>query len=128
MKRYTLLRITAIVLEVIGYLVLLGGLLLGVMIFAFSYNVLPTQFRLLPATFIGLAGFVIWIFTFGHFLIIAHVIQVCLRSYDNSEQILDYLKTEKIVPVEYTIKEETPLSKWLKENPDKGVNDYYANL
>lgn len=126
MKRYALLRITAIILEVIGYLVLVGGLLLAVMIFAFSYNVLPAQSRLLPATLVGFAGFVIWIFTFGHFLIIAHVIQVCLRSYDNSEQILDYLKTEKIVTSDYTIKEETPLSKWLKENPDKGVNDYYS--
>lgn len=126
MKRYTLLRVTAIILEVIGYLILVGGLLLAIMIFAFSYNVLPAQFRFLPATLIGFAGFVIWIFTFGHFLIIAHVIQVCLRSYDNSEQILDYLKTEKVVTGDYTFKEETPLSKWLKENPDKGVNDYYA--
>jgi hypothetical protein len=128
MKRYTLLRITAIVLEVIGYLVLFGGLLLGVMIFAFSYNVLPTQLRLLPSALLGTVGFVIWIFTFGHFLVIAHVIQVCLRSHDNTEQILDYLKIEKVVANSSVIKEETPLSKWLKENPDKGVNDYYANL
>jgi len=125
MKRYTLLRITAIILEVIGYVVLAGGLLLGVMIFAFSYNILPTQFKLLSSSLLGVFGFTIWIFTFGHFLIIAHIIQVCLHSYDNSEKIIDLLKTELVVHSS-SIKEETPLSKWLKENPDKGVNDYYA--
>jgi hypothetical protein len=125
MKRYTLLRITAIIFEVIGYIVLFGGLLLGVMIFAFSYNVLPSQFRLLPSALLGTVGFVIWIFTFGHFLVIAHVIQVCLRSHDNTEQILDFLKAETVAK-DYATNEETPLSKWLKDNPSKGVNDYYS--
>jgi hypothetical protein len=125
MKRYTLLRIAAIILEVLGYLILVGGLLLGIMIFAFSYNVLPTQARLFSSALFGIAGFTIWIFTFGHFLIIAHVIQVCLRSYDNTEQILDYLKAGAVVN-DHAPKGETHLSKWLKANPDKGVNDYYS--
>ena len=124
MKNYTLLRITAIVLEAIGYMFLFGGLILAMLVFGFSFSVLPeSMIRFIPSSIVGLIVFIVWIYTFGPILIIAHVIKVCLHSYDNTEKILEIVKLNSANNNTPRFKEDSsslPKSR-------QSINDYYAN-
>lgn len=129
MKKYTLLRISAVVLEILGYIILAAGIILGLLTFAFSYNVLPEELNFLSSTGVSIIVFVVWMFAYGFPLILAHIIQVCLHAYDNTKLIL------KKMEATHHNKNEAPLSQsstnseitqWLKGNPGKGLNDYYS--
>src|SRR5690606_30054955 len=92
-KKYTLLRISAIILEIVGYIILAGGAVLGLLAFAFKYNFLPEGFYLLSSSIVSVGVFIIWMFAYGFPLILAHIIQVSLHAYDNTNLILQRLKT-----------------------------------
>lgn len=130
MKRYTILRITATLIEILGYLILLFGLLLSIMIFGFSYSILPQEYNFFSSAIFGIVVFVVWIFSFGHLLVIAQLIKVSLHAYDNTDIIL-----QRTLTTPPNNSNEQPLiqssanqavTQWLKDNPGKGLNDYYS--
>ncbi len=130
MKRYTILRITATLMEILGYLILLFGLLLSVMIFGFSYNILPQEYKFFSSAIFGIVVFVVWIFSFGHLLVVAQLIKVSLHAYDNTDIILQRTLTN---PPNDSNKQTLlqssanhAITQWLKDNPGKGLNDYYS--
>lgn len=88
MKRYTILRITATLMEILGYLILFSGLLLSMMIFGFSYRIPSQEHNFFSSAIFGIVVFVVWIFLFGHLLIVAQLIKVSLHAYDNTNTIL----------------------------------------
>ena len=130
MKRYTILRITATIMEILGYLILLSGLLLAIMIFGFSYSILPQEYKFFSSAIFGIAVFAVWIFSFGHLLIIAQLIKVSLHAYDNTDIILQRTLTslpnnsneQPLIPSSAN----SELAQWIKNNPGKGLNDYYS--
>lgn len=130
MKKYTLLRISAIILEIVGYIMLAGGVMLGLLTFVFSYSILPKELKLFSSSVLSFIVFVIWMFASCFPLILAHSIQVSLHAYDNTNRILQKLET-----THHNRKDEQTLiqspansevAQWMKNNPGKGLNDYYS--
>lgn len=130
MKKYTLLRISAIILEIVGYIILAGGIILGLLTFVFSYSILPKELKLFSSSVVSFIVFIIWMFAYGFPLILAYIIQVSLHAYDNTNLIL-----QKLEATHQNKKEEQPLiqssansevAQWMKNNPGKGLNDYYS--
>lgn len=130
MKKYTLLRTSAIILEIVGYIILAGGVILGLLTFVFSYSILPKELKLFSSSVVSFIVFIIWMFAYGFPLILAHIIQVSLHAYDNTNLIL-----QKLEAAYHNKKEEQHLiqssannevAQWMKNNPGKGLNDYYS--
>lgn len=129
MKRYTILRITSTLMEILGYLILLFGLLLAIMIFGFSYSILPQEYKFFSSAFFGIVVFVVWIFSLGHLLVIAQLIKVSLHAYDNTDIILQRTmlappKNNEQPLIQPSANSE--VAQWMKNNPGKGLNDYYS--
>lgn len=130
MKKYTLLRISAIILEIVGYIILAGGVILGILTFVFSYSILPKELKLFSSSVVSFIAFIIWMFAYGFPLILAHIIQVSLHAYDNTNLILQKLEaTYHIGKDEQTLIQSSAnneVAQWMKNNPGKGLNDYYS--
>lgn len=123
MKKYTLLRISAFILEIVGYIILGGGVVLGLLTFVFSYSILPKELKLFSSSVVSFIVFIIWMFAYGFPLILAHIIQASLHAYDNTNLILQRLETTR-----HNSKDEQPLiqssansevAQWMKNNREK---------
>ena len=120
MKRFTLLRTIAGILEGYSYLALIGGAAF-ILIMGFNGEI---DFKAVSI----LVWIVYWLLAFLPVLVTAHLIKLGLAYYDNSEKGLDLLREMTFELKSKKSEQSNAMSNWIKENPGKSLNEFYAEV
>lgn len=125
MKKFSLLRIVADVIEWLAYLELIGGLLLLIFVYGAKKNVMLVEVAGGAGAFV-----ILWILVTLPTLVTAHLIKLGLAyyetSYTNLEVSRDILHELKSNRSEVETLKDIEFKAWKLKNPDKSINDFFA--
>lgn len=125
MKRFSLLRIVADIIEWLAYIELIGGLLLLIFVFGSNKNIMLVELAG------GIGAFVfLWIVLTLPTLVVAYLIKLGLAyyetSYANLEVSRDILSQLKSNTSNNNSLKELEFKTWKLKNPNKSINDFYS--